>query len=168
VEPRPADEVLALARSGGITHALVLNALMLFEPHWHEIRAGAAVTYRRLTFAGADHFLPSFNVISTAPLFANAPETLGSTAAGCPARAARRQEVRRIVRAEPARTVSVFRCTTHRCSGRVLSGIPALSKQEIVERGHQAFFADYAEIERGLDARSVSSTSTRAVPRSRR
>jgi hypothetical protein len=41
VEPRPADEVLALARSGGITHALVLNALMLFEPRWHEIRAGA-------------------------------------------------------------------------------------------------------------------------------
>ena len=33
--------MVALARSGGITHALVLNALMLFEPRWHEIRAGA-------------------------------------------------------------------------------------------------------------------------------
>src|SRR5687767_3694379 len=31
---QPADEVLALAHSGGIVHALVLNALMLFEPHW--------------------------------------------------------------------------------------------------------------------------------------
>ena len=31
VETLPIDEVLALARSGGITHALVLNALMLFE-----------------------------------------------------------------------------------------------------------------------------------------
>jgi phenylacetate-CoA ligase len=28
--------------------------------------------------------------------------------------------------------------------------IPALSKKEIVDRGHQAFFADYAEIERGF------------------
>jgi ADP-ribose pyrophosphatase len=30
----PAGEVLAYARAGGITHALVLNALFLFEPHW--------------------------------------------------------------------------------------------------------------------------------------
>lgn len=30
----PAAEVLAQARAGGITHALVLNALFLFEPHW--------------------------------------------------------------------------------------------------------------------------------------
>lgn len=28
--------------------------------------------------------------------------------------------------------------------------IPVLSKQEIVERGHQAFFGDYTEVERGL------------------
>ncbi len=30
----PAESVLTRARNGGITHALVLNALMLFEPHW--------------------------------------------------------------------------------------------------------------------------------------
>lgn len=30
----PVGEVLARARAGGITHALVLNALFLFEPHW--------------------------------------------------------------------------------------------------------------------------------------
>ena len=36
----PADEVLALARSGGIVHSLVLNALMLFEPHWRARRTG--------------------------------------------------------------------------------------------------------------------------------
>lgn len=35
---RPVDEVLALARSGGIVHALVLNALMLFEPEWRRLR----------------------------------------------------------------------------------------------------------------------------------
>ena len=32
----PVDEVLALARGGGVTHSLVLNALFLFEPHWRE------------------------------------------------------------------------------------------------------------------------------------
>ncbi len=31
---RPVDEVLALARSGGITHSLVLAALLLFEAKW--------------------------------------------------------------------------------------------------------------------------------------
>ena len=30
----PVEQVLALARSGGITHSLVLNALFLFEPLW--------------------------------------------------------------------------------------------------------------------------------------
>lgn len=39
---RPAAEVLALARAGGITHALVLNALLLFEPHWRA-RTGPGV-----------------------------------------------------------------------------------------------------------------------------
>src|SRR3954469_15805449 len=34
VTTQPAEEVLALAHSGGIVHGLVLNALMLFEPHW--------------------------------------------------------------------------------------------------------------------------------------
>ena len=40
----PADEVLAQARADGITHALVLNALFLFEPHWRALRpSGPAV-----------------------------------------------------------------------------------------------------------------------------
>ncbi|MEY2880797.1 MAG: hypothetical protein RLZZ15_3177, partial [Verrucomicrobiota bacterium] len=34
VTTQPAEAVLALARSGGVTHALVLNALFLFEPIW--------------------------------------------------------------------------------------------------------------------------------------
>jgi 8-oxo-dGTP pyrophosphatase MutT (NUDIX family) len=41
VETRPVEEVLALARSGGITHALVLNALMLFEGRWRAARGSA-------------------------------------------------------------------------------------------------------------------------------
>src|SRR6185369_5430968 len=34
VATKPVEEVLELARNGGITHALVLNALFLFESHW--------------------------------------------------------------------------------------------------------------------------------------
>ncbi|MEY3774181.1 MAG: hypothetical protein RLZZ129_961 [Verrucomicrobiota bacterium] len=34
----PVEEVYALARNGGITHGLVLNALMFFEPRWRELR----------------------------------------------------------------------------------------------------------------------------------
>ena len=34
----PVDEVYALAQSGGITHSLVLNGLLLFAPHWEKLR----------------------------------------------------------------------------------------------------------------------------------
>ena len=34
VVTKPVEEVLALARSGAITHSLVLNALFLFEGYW--------------------------------------------------------------------------------------------------------------------------------------
>jgi 8-oxo-dGTP pyrophosphatase MutT (NUDIX family) len=37
---KPVDEVYALARSGGITHAMVLDALLLFAPHWEKLRQG--------------------------------------------------------------------------------------------------------------------------------
>jgi ADP-ribose pyrophosphatase len=35
---KPVDEVYALAASGGITHALVLDALLLFSPVWAELK----------------------------------------------------------------------------------------------------------------------------------
>lgn len=38
---RPVDEVYTLAYEGGITHALVLDALLLFAPHWATLRRGA-------------------------------------------------------------------------------------------------------------------------------
>lgn len=38
--------------------------------------------------------------------------------------------------------------------------IPALSKKEIVERGHTAFFADYGKIERGLQEKRYEYEST--------
>ncbi len=34
----PVDEVLALARAGGITHGLVLDALFYFEPVWRKLK----------------------------------------------------------------------------------------------------------------------------------
>lgn len=38
ITTQPVAEVLALAHNGGISHGLVLNALMLFEPHWRARR----------------------------------------------------------------------------------------------------------------------------------
>ena len=38
---KPVDEVFSLAAAGGITHAMVLNALLLFAPHWRRLRPGA-------------------------------------------------------------------------------------------------------------------------------
>lgn len=38
---KPVDEVYALAQSGGITHAMVLDALLLFAPVWTELRRGS-------------------------------------------------------------------------------------------------------------------------------
>ena len=37
VSTEPVDDVYALARAGGISHGLVLDALMFFEPHWRAI-----------------------------------------------------------------------------------------------------------------------------------
>lgn len=39
---KPVEEVLALAETGGITHAMVLDALLLFGPHWRRL-CGRAV-----------------------------------------------------------------------------------------------------------------------------
>lgn len=36
----PVDEVYEWARTGRITHSLVLNALLLFAPHWERARTG--------------------------------------------------------------------------------------------------------------------------------
>lgn len=38
---KPVEEVYALAATGGITHAMVLDALLLFQPHWQRLKSGA-------------------------------------------------------------------------------------------------------------------------------
>ena len=94
----------------------------------------------------------------TASLFANDPAVLGSAANGfLPAPLER--EVRKIYARSP---LYGRRFPLH---GRQLQWscyreIPALSKKEIVERGHQAFFADYREIERGLQQKRFEYEST--------
>lgn len=86
-----------------------------------------------------------------ASTFANAPATLGSTSADF-LPAALEQEVRRIYARSP---LYGQRFPLHRepLQWSCYREIPPLSKKEIIERGHQAFFADYAEIERGFQAK---------------
>jgi phenylacetate-CoA ligase len=84
----------------------------------------------------------------TASLFANSPEALGA-AAGNSLPATLEGEIRRIYSRSPIYG-SRFQIHAEPLQWSCYREIPALSKREIVERGHQAFFQDYREIERGL------------------
>ena len=83
-----------------------------------------------------------------ATVFANAPEVLGP-GPGPRLPAPLEAEIRAIYRRSPlyGRRFPLHRETLQWSCYRE---IPVLTKQEILERGHTAFFADYAEIERGL------------------
>ncbi|MDR1011767.1 MAG: CoF synthetase [Opitutaceae bacterium] len=95
---------------------------------------------------------------AVAPLFANDPVALGR-AEGEFLPAALEGEIRRIYGRSP---LYGRRFPLHaeplRWGG--YHGIPALSKREIVERGHEAFFEDYRVIERGLRERKFEYEST--------
>ena len=83
-----------------------------------------------------------------APTFANPAATFGSTN-GETLPAALEGEIRRIYARSPLYTQR-FPLHPEPLQWSCYREIPALSKKEIVERGHQAFFANYAEIERGF------------------
>ncbi len=84
----------------------------------------------------------------TASVFANDPAALGPANPGrLPV--ALESEVRKIYARSPLYGRR-FPLHTEPLQWSCYREIPALSKKEIVERGHQAFFADYAAIERGL------------------
>ena len=116
----------------------------------------------------------------TAPLFANARETLGPDS-GDRVPAALEGEIRKIYARSPLYGQR-FPLHSNPLQWSCYREIPALSKKEIVERGHQAFFADYTEIDRGLQMlrwsraelltagcrRSATNTRALAAPRSRR
>jgi phenylacetate-CoA ligase len=85
---------------------------------------------------------------ATASVFANAPEALGANGrAGVPVPL--EQEIRAIYRRSP---LYGQRFPLHGAplQWSCYREIPILTKQEILDRGHTAFFADYAVIERGL------------------
>ncbi len=92
------------------------------------------------------------------PTFANAPASLGG-ATGNYLPAVLEQEVRRIYARSPLYGQR-FRLHDDPLQWPCFREIPALSKKEIIERGHQAFFADYAEVERGLQAKRFEYEST--------
>ena len=94
----------------------------------------------------------------THPTFANHPAVLGE-APGLLLPAVLEQEVRRIYARSPLYGRR-FPLHAEPLQWSCYREIPALSKREIVERGHQAFFADYAEIERGLQAKRYEYEST--------
>jgi len=93
-----------------------------------------------------------------APTFANPSATLGP-ATGETLPAALEGEIRRIYARSPLYTQR-FRLHSEPLQWSCYREIPALSKKEIVERGHQAFFADYAEIERGFATKRYEYEST--------
>jgi len=85
----------------------------------------------------------------TASQFANSPAALGAPGKPDTLPELLEREIRRIYSRSP---IYGRRFPLH---GEALRWscyreIPALSKREIVERGHQSFFEDYREIERGL------------------
>ena len=94
-----------------------------------------------------------------APLFANSPAALGPEASSGRVPAALEAEVRRIYARSPLYGER-FPLHAEPLAWACFREIPVLSKQEIVRRGHQAFFRDYAEIERGLQQRRYEYEST--------
>lgn len=85
------------------------------------------------------------------PTFANAPETLGpATDDFLPA--ALEREVRKIYDRSPLYGQR-FPLHPEPLQWSCFREIPTLSKREIIDRGHQSFFSDYAEIERGFQAK---------------
>ncbi len=85
---------------------------------------------------------------ATTSLFANAPEALGAGETGILPVALER-EIRAIYRRSPLYGLR-FPLHNERLQWSCYREIPVLTKKEILDRGHTAFFADYAVIERGL------------------
>ena len=86
-----------------------------------------------------------------APAFANSPETLGEQD-GCRLPAPLEQEIRAIYRNSPLYGRR-FPLHGDPLGWSCYREIPVLTKQDILAQGPAAFFADYAEIERGFIAK---------------
>lgn len=96
--------------------------------------------------------------MQSAPTFANHPDLLES-AGGGRLPVPLETEIRKIYERSPLYSQR-FALHAEPLQWACYQEIPSLSKKEIVERGHQAFFGDYAEIERGLASRKFEYEST--------
>ncbi|MCS6244686.1 MAG: CoF synthetase [Opitutus sp.] len=92
-----------------------------------------------------------------APTFANHPNAL--VAAGQQLPVSLESEIRKIYARSPLYSRR-FELHADPLQWSCYREIPALSKKEIVENGHRAFFEDYAVIERGLATRQFEYEST--------
>jgi phenylacetate-CoA ligase len=95
---------------------------------------------------------------AAAPSFANSPDLLASEA---PTRlpAPLETEIRRIYARSPLYTKR-FPLHSEPLHWACYQEIPALSKKDIVTHGHEAFFADYRVIQKGLDEKRYEYEST--------
>ena len=93
-----------------------------------------------------------------APTFANDTNALGAARAEF-LPSPLEQEIRRIYELSPLYKQR-FPLHAEPLQWGCYREIPVLSKKEIVERGHTAFFADYAEVERGLQDKRFEYEST--------
>lgn len=95
----------------------------------------------------------------TAPTFANASETLGPLPKGDHLPVPLEREIRKIYERSPLYSRR-FPLHPEPLQWSCYREIPALSKKEIIDNGHQAFFADYGVIERGLQTKRYEYEST--------
>jgi len=93
-----------------------------------------------------------------APSFANHPAALGGVSNGFLPEALE-SEVRRIYARSPLYGLR-HPLEAGRLHWAQYEALPVLSKREIVERGHRAFFSDYREVERGLQEKRYEYEST--------
>ena len=94
----------------------------------------------------------------SAPLFANTPNVVGA-ADGDRLPEPLEREIRRIYDRSPLYGQR-FALHNEPLQWSCYREIPRLTKREIVERGHQSFFADYAVVERGLEESRFQYEST--------
>jgi len=94
----------------------------------------------------------------SAPTFANPPSSLGADT-GNLLPAPLETEIRKIYGRSPLYSQR-FPLHSEPLEWSCYREIPALSKKEIIERGHQAFFEDYAAIERGFQTKHYEYEST--------
>jgi len=94
----------------------------------------------------------------SAPSFANSPSVISPTeAVFLPSNL--ESEIRRIYANSPLYQQR-FPLHSEQMQWACYRELPTLSKDEIIERGHQAFFVDYQEIERGMEEKRFEYEST--------